>query len=220
MISLFIAEDQEVTRRGLCAVLGETEHINVVGSCANGTEALEKILALKPRVALIDMTLPGLDGATITSLIKEQLPEMRVIMYSADGSDENVQLALTAGVDAILLKGTSIRLLINAIKAVHAGATWLDPTVAQRALKFAADAYNRQHNWSAPARLPAKTSLSRRESQILSLVAAGQPNSEIAEGLGLSVETVKTHVRHIMEKMAVSSRTEAAIKAIKMGISA
>lgn len=220
MISLFIAEDQEVTRRGLCAVLSETENISLVGSCADGAEALEKILTLKPRVALIDMTLPGLDGATITSLIKEQVPEMAIIMYSADGSDQTVQLALTVGVDAFVLKGSSIRLLINAIKAVNAGATWLDPSVAQRALKFAADAYNRQQNWTLSQRSPANKNLSRRESEILSMVAAGQPNSEIATGLGLSIETVKTHVRHIMEKMAVGSRTEAAIKAIKMGISA
>ena len=220
MITLFIAEDQEVTRRGLCAVLSEAGNISVIGSCADGNEALEKILALKPRVALIDMTLPGLDGAAITSLIKQQMPDMRIIMYSANGSDENLQLALTAGIDAFVLKGTSIRLLINAIKAVNAGATWLDPNVAQRALKFAAEAYNRQQSWSSAPRSPAKTSLSRRESEILSMVAAGQPNSEIAQGLGLSIETVKTHVRHIIEKMAVSSRTEAAIKAIKMGISA
>jgi DNA-binding NarL/FixJ family response regulator len=169
----------------------------------------------------MDIGLPGLDGITATVQIKSQSPSTHVMILTSHDNDEDVFAAIRAGADAYLLKEVSSANLISAVRAVANGVVWLDPGVAQRVLRAsianapkavnAADAKHSKNDANA-------TPLSQRELDVLTLVVEGNSNQEIADRLILSVETVKTHMRHIMEKLSVSDRTQAAVKAMREGL--
>ncbi|MBC7999644.1 MAG: response regulator transcription factor [Leptolyngbya sp.] len=218
-ISVFIAEDHEITRVGLRLTLEQISGFRVIGEANDGRLAVESVISLKPDVVLMDIGLPTMDGIEATRQVKEQAPDTRVIMLTSHDSDRDVFAALAAGADGYCLKEVSGPQLAMAIRCVADGAAWLDPGVASRVLKACAVGGVNQ----APADVIQKISgsqqtLSQRELDVLKLVVDGLSNQEIADRLVVSVETVKTHMRHIMEKMAVSDRTQAAVKAMREGL--
>jgi DNA-binding NarL/FixJ family response regulator len=221
-IRIFIADDHEITRVGLKLTLQNVSDFRVIGEAEDGREAIRLVKELKPDIVLMDIGLPLLDGIDATEKIKTELSGIKVIMLTSHDSDRDVFAALGAGADGYCLKEVSGSQLISAIRAVYDGAAWLDPGVASRVLRASASNSQSQGTEESAPKIIASTvsafSLSHRELDVLRLVVEGLSNQEIAGRLVLSVETVKTHMRHIMEKMAVSDRTQAAVKAMRQGL--
>jgi DNA-binding NarL/FixJ family response regulator len=219
-ISVLIVEDHEFTRMGLKLSLEALPGLNIIGEAQDGDEGLKKASELKPDVVLMDVEMPVMDGIDATRAIRNALPDTRVIMLTSHKSDQTIFAALTAGANGYCLKNIGAQQLATVIGMVSEGAAWLDPGIANRVLSAYAKNEVPQSNNGRNSHHQDKTSisLSPRETEVLRLVADGLSNQKIAERLGLALETVKTHMRHIMEKLAVSDRTEAAVKAMKQGI--
>ena len=161
-----------------------------------------------------------MDGIEATRQIKECAPDVRVIMLTSHNSDQTIFAALGAGAIGYCLKNITAQQLATVIRMVVEGAAWLDPGIANRVLSAYANPGKQSSSQLKAASRPKSEgpSLSPRETEVLRLVADGFSNQKIAEHLGLGLETVKTHMRHIMEKLTVSDRTEAAVKAMKQGL--
>jgi two-component system, NarL family, response regulator LiaR len=219
-IEIFIAEGYDIARVGLRLTLANVPDFKVVGESEDGTTTVQKVIELKPDVVLIDIAMPRLSGVAATERIKLASPDTRVMILTAHDSDQDLFAAIRAGADAYLIKELASASLISAVRAVATGVVWLDPAVGKRVLK-ASTANAPKAVYSHEPRAPrheVNTPLSQRELDVLTLVVEGNSNQEIADRLVLSVETVKTHMRHIMEKLSVSDRTQAAVKAMREGL--
>lgn len=222
-ISIFIVEDYEITRVGLRLTLGQLPDFKIVGEAEDGQSAVRQVIDLKPQVVLMDIGLPIMDGIDATRKIKYQLPETKVVMLTSHDNDRDIFAALGAGADGYCLKEVGSAQLSSAIRAVSEGVAWLDAGIARRVLKACVNNINNappavNNPASRGKSVYTSSPLSQRELDVLLLVVEGKSNQEIADRLVLSVETVKTHMRHIMEKLAVSDRTQAAVKAMREGI--
>jgi two-component system, NarL family, response regulator LiaR len=221
-IRVVVVEDHEITRMGLKLTLEQHEGISVVGEAQDGREGIDTVLRLKPNVVLMDIGLPFIDGIAATNTLKGQLPQTRIIMLTSHDNDRDIFAALGAGADGYCLKETAMNQLALAIRTVAEGAAWLDPGIASRVLRASVQAgLTAAIASKASDKEEAKTNasrLSQREIEVLTLVVDGLSNQEIAEKLIVSVETVKTHMRRLMEKLSVSDRTQAAVKAMREGI--
>ena len=209
-IRILVVEDHHITRAGLILVLKQCEDFEVIGEAADGLSAIEKALELKPAIVLTDIGLPTMSGIEVATELKSKLPETRVIALTSHDDDQTVFAALGAGADGYCLKDIAQDQLYLAIKSVHAGACWLDPAIAKRVL-------------NASVKSPKKTEstdfgLSARELEVLGLIVDGLSNHQIANQLVISHDTVKTHMRHILEKLVVADRTQAAVKALRQGL--
>lgn len=216
-ITILIAEDHEITRVGLRLTLEQVSDFQVVGEAEDGRSAVAKVLQLQPQVVLMDIGLPIIDGIEATQQIKAQAPGVHVIMLTSHDNDRDIFAALSGGADGYCLKEISSNQLTMAVRTVADGAAWLDPGVANRVLRSCtapAPAVNNADARTGSGNPP----LSQREIDVLRLVVEGMSNQEIAGKLVLSVETIKTHMRHIMEKLAVTDRTQAAVKAMRQGL--
>ena len=189
----------------------------MVGEAEDGKDAVKQVAELKPHVVLMDIGMPFMDGIDATGRIKEAVPATRIIMLTLRDNERDIFAALGAGADGYCLKEVSGTQLAMAIRAVADGVAWLDPGVASRVLRACATVSPTSDDPSVKI-VPAISTLSQRELDVLRLVVEGLSNQEIADKLILSVETVKTHMRHIMEKLAVSDRTQAAVKAMREGL--
>ena len=226
-ISVLIVDDQEIVRVGLKVVLEKQvpgqQNIEVIGVAIDGLDALEKLEALKPDVVVMDIGLPFMDGVETTRQVKGKNENIKVVMLTSHRDDRHIFAALAAGADGYCLKETSGEQLCFAVRSVFDGAAWLDPLIARKLLSASLnnlkslDASSIKEQDSKESKKDIE-SLSSRELDVLRLVTDGLTNQEIAEKLVLSVETVKTHMRHIMEKLRVSDRTQAAVKAMREGL--
>lgn len=212
-ITVFIAEDQEIARIGLQTLLSRFPQISVVGTAANGQDACRQCLTLKPDVVIMDLSMPVMNGIDATQLIRTELPSSRVLIITTHDSEEDVFAALGAGADGYCLKTALKEQVLTAIQTVADGGAWLDPGIADRVLRSLKRPAPNPNATSEPI-----TTLSAREREVLSLIVDGFSNPEIAGKLFVSTDTVKTHIRHIMEKLHVSDRTQAAVKAVRNGI--
>lgn len=213
-ITVFIAEDHELTQLGLKFVLEREPGIVVVGEEADGLKTVSRVLDLQPEVVLMDIGLPSLDGIEATKQIKASGKDIRIIVLTSYDNDVNVFASFSAGADAYCLKNILKDDLLCAIRSVVAGAGWLDPNIAKRVLQV-----NMERTTPKLAYIEESLfSLTPRELDVLKAVVQGLTNKEISSKLNVSVETVKTHLRHIMEKLAVSDRTQAAVKAMREGL--
>ncbi|HEY9869850.1 MAG TPA: response regulator transcription factor [Candidatus Obscuribacterales bacterium] len=210
-ITILVAEDSQVTLAALKHLLAQCHGFRMVGHAPDGPSAVRMARELNPDVVIMDIGLPQMSGIEATRRIKSELPETKVVMLTVHESDASVFDALRAGAHGYCLKTVNAQQLSTAIKTVYDGAAWLDPKIARRVLEAATNpAAAADEGRDVP-----KVSLSSRELEVLRLVVEGLTNQEIASKLILSVETVKSHVRHIMDKMAVSDRTQAAVKAVR-----
>lgn len=215
-ISTYVVEDHEITRMGLRFTLEEAPDIRLVGEAADGRTAVRQILELKPRVVLMDIGLPGLDGIAATKAIKSQLEATIVLMLTSHDSDQDLFASLAAGADGYCLKDSSTAQLLTAIRAAATGVAWFDPGVATRlrtALACLTSPGKSGRECQAGHSL-----LSPREIEVLSLVMEGRSNHEVAEKLCLSMETIKSHMRNLMEKLGANDRTQAAVQALRLGL--
>lgn len=210
-IAIMLVEDHLITRMGLRFALEQVNDFKVVAEAADGDSAVTIALQVKPNVILMDIGLPGLSGIDAAQKIKADDATIGIIMLTSHSLDEDVLAALAANCNGYCLKDLAANQLVNAIRTVHNGGIWLDPSIAKRVIK----AFIEQK----PAPIPANSStLTERELEVLTLVVEGLSNQEIAEKLVLSTETIKTHMRHLMEKLSVSDRTQAAVKALRTGL--
>lgn len=210
-IRVMIVEDQELVRVGLKTVLGKAEGIDVVATARDGKEAIALCKEYSPSVVVMDIGLPFLNGIDCSVIIKGEMPDTKIVMLTSRDDEEHVFAALGAGVEGYCLKESSGHLLTSAIYSIFEGAAWLDPGIARMVLDAT------QEGRARPSSELTKL-LTRRELDVLKKVVDGKTNQEIADGLFISIETVKTHMRHIMEKLRVTDRTQAAVKAMKEGL--
>ncbi len=198
---ILIVDDHPVLREGLISILGEEPDLVVVGEAGTGEEAVRKFRELRPDITLMDLRLPGLSGVEATERILREFPEARILVFSSYSGDEEIHRCLRAGVRAYLLKDMLRKELVDAIRTVLAGGCYLPGAVQQRLRERAA-----------------YKELTSREREILGLIVKGLRNREIAEVLGTSEGTIRIHVSHILAKLGVTDRTEAAVLAIERGI--
>jgi DNA-binding NarL/FixJ family response regulator len=238
MIKVLLVEDHALTRMGLKTALKRTTDIAVIGEATNGEDALTAAEQLKPDVILMDVGMPVMDGIQAAAKILEKDPIAKVIMLTEHDNDSDILASLAAGASGYCLKDVEPERLYTAIRAVNAGDAWLDASIAGRVLRFFStpqaqpQTAPRQPD-NTPALQPIKATasagstefdrplpepLSPREIEVLKLIVDGLSNQEIANRLIISLATAKTHVRNILNKMAVDDRTQAAVHAMRRGL--
>ena len=208
---LVIADDHELARAGLRAILTGLRSLKLVGEAVNGREAVELCRHLQPNLALLDVRMPGQDGLAACRIIKQECPATSVILVTMHENPEYLLEALKAGAAGYVLKDMSQRELLTAVQGVLRGDSMLNKEMVIRLLE-------RLGSKTPPQEEVAQYQLSRREREVLQLLTQGQTNREIAQKLILSVSTVKIHVEHILAKLRVSDRTQAAVRAIELGL--
>ncbi len=207
-ISILIADDHPVVRQGIMNFLEAHGELEVKGAVSNGEEAIRAVEELQPDIVLMDLVMPGMDGIEAIRYIKSLKINTRIIVMTSFAQDNKVFPAIKAGAEGYLLKDISPADLISAIKTVYTGRPVLHPDIAQKLmLSFS----NRGEGITAEKLTP-------RETEVLDLIAYGLSNEEIANKLFISDKTVKTHVSHILHKLNVAHRTQAALYAINRNV--
>ena len=207
MITVLLVDDQHLIRQGLKTLLELEPDLEVVGEAANGKEAVEFVETLQPNVILMDIRMPLMDGVAATREIKEKFPQIKILVLTTFDDDEYIKAALQNGAMCYLLKDTPSEELAVAIRAVHRGYTQLGPGIVKKLLtQFPANTSTQSS--SAP---PTLTELTKREKEVLRLIATGANNREIAQQLYISEGTVKNHVTNILNRLELRDRTQAAI---------
>lgn len=206
-----IVDDHELARAGLRSMLTGAPGLEVVGEAANGHEALALCRELRPNLALIDVRMPGLNGLNTTSALKREHPAIAVIIVTMYDNAEYLLEALKAGASGYILKDASRRELLTAVRRVLHGDSILDSELAPQL-------FQRLASESLPQVPQHYEQLTSRERQVLQLLAQGQTNRQIADSLIVSAGTVKVHVEHIIAKLGVSDRTQAAVRAVELGL--
>jgi DNA-binding NarL/FixJ family response regulator len=209
-IRVMIVDDHAVVREGLRTFLQLQDGIEVVGEASDGRAAIETAPGLEPDVILMDLVMPRLDGVKAMRVLRDRVPDSRVIVLTSFLDDERLMPAVQAGAAGYLLKDVEPAELARAVRAAHAGEALIDPTVAARLLRTLSEP-------GATASADGEQ-LTRREREVLGLIAAGRSNKRIARELEIAEKTVKTHVGHVLAKLGVSDRTQAALLAVQRGL--
>lgn len=237
-INVLLVEDHALTRLGLKALLDRTEDLKVIGEAGNGQEAVEKTLSLHPHIILMDVGMPIMDGIEAVKKIKEEKVEVGIIMLTSHDNERDIFASLAAGAGGYCLKDVAPERLYTAIRSVHAGDAWLDAAIAGQVLKQYSPSFipstqtqskdqteqaNQEANAASTAAKEEKYSslidpLSPRELEVLALIVEGLSNQEVSDRLFISLATTKTHVRNILNKLAVNDRTQAAVQAMRRGL--
>jgi DNA-binding NarL/FixJ family response regulator len=214
-IRVLLVDDQELFREGLETLLSVHKDIEVVGQACNGREAIEVAARVRPDLVLMDVRMPVLDGVRATRLLVETLPKCKVIVLTTFDDDEYIFDALRAGAAGYLLKDVPSARLVEAIRATARGESILEPSVAAKVIAE----FTRVSSLVPAAQMEQLVEpLSERELEILALIARGDSNKEIGEQLFITEGTVKNHVTHILGKLGVRDRMQAALKARELGL--
>ncbi len=207
-IDVLVVDDHAVVREGLRTFLELQDGIEVVGEAADGEAAVREAERLRPDVILIDLVMPKLDGVGAMRELRRRLPATRVIVLTSFADDERLLGAIRAGAAGYLLKNAEPQEVVRAVRAASAGQALLDPAVAARVVESIADR----------DAVAGADSLTPRELEVLALIARGRSNKRIAQELGIAEKTVKTHVGHVLAKLGVTDRTQAAVIAVRTGL--
>jgi DNA-binding NarL/FixJ family response regulator len=214
-LRILVADDHGLVRRGARAVLHSRAGWKVVGEAANGREAVEKAIKLKPDVAVVDLSMPELDGVEVARQIREAVPDTKILVLTMHESDQMVRSALDAGARGYLLKSDLTECLVKAVKAVSEGKRFLTSKVSEIVVEgfLNTRSQHRQEGRAGPRITP-------REIEIIRLLAEGKSNKEIAARLGIAVRTVETHRAKIMLKLGLNSKSRLVQYAIRNGLTA
>ena len=205
MIRILVIDDHPVVREGLVASLQDDSEFDVVGAAGSIEEALPIVTSTRPEVILLDLELPGTDGIAAIPLLAAAEAGARILILTAYDTDERVLGALRGGAKGYLLKGAPLSEIARAIRAVHAGETYLEPRIASKVVAEL-----------GPGRRSG--ALSRREREVLRLIAAGHSNKQIAQALGITERTVKFHVTSVLNKLGAENRAQAVALAGQRGL--
>lgn len=200
-IRVFSVDDHPLLREGIAAIVNSQPDMELVSQASTGREAIQQFRQHRPDVTLMDLRLPDLSGVDATIAIRSEFPDARILMLTTFEGDVEIQRALEAGARGYVLKSTPPRELVEAIRQVHAGKKRISAEVAAHLAEHVGE-----------------EALTERELEVLAQVAGGNRNREIGERLFISEETVKVHVKHIMEKLGATDRTQAVAIAIRRGI--
>jgi DNA-binding NarL/FixJ family response regulator len=234
-IRVVLIEDHDVVRIGLKMTLQNDAEIQVVGEASNGLEGLKILKTLQPDVAIVDIGLPGMDGIELTKKFRqfqteqESAGKTQILMLTMQGNEESVLAAFNAGADSYCMKSMDMERLAEAVKSTYSGSSWIDPAIASIVLHQLRQGLPEM---KTDGRKTVEISavepeyeqvlqnypLTEREQDVLELIVIGCTNVEIAERLYITVGTVKTHVRNILEKLCADDRTEAAVRALRAGL--
>jgi DNA-binding NarL/FixJ family response regulator len=212
-INVLVVDDHSILREGLCEILKKEEGITVIGSCSNGQEAVDLVKNTKPDVILMDIEMPVMDGVTAARAIKQDFPDIEIIMLSMYDDDKNVFESIKAGATGYILKNVPREELIKCVRVASTGESLIDSSVARKLIdKFV---YMSKESGKEEEE---KCIVSKRELEVLKLVANGNSNIEISKKLFISDKTVKAHMRAIFKKLKVADRAQAVGEAMKMGL--
>ena len=211
MTTVMIADDQELVRQGLRLILGAEPDLEIVGEAHNGAVAVEQAHELRPDLVLMDIKMPELDGIEATRRIVGALPGTRVVMLTTFDRSQLVYDALLAGASGFLLKDMPSEQLVGGVRAAARGEELLAPSITRRLI----EEFTRAGRQAAP---PGYDQLTERELEVLTLVARGRSNAEIAQELYVGLQTVKTHVGRVLAKLGVRDRVQAVVLAYECGL--
>lgn len=237
-IRVALIEDHDLTRVGIRTALQQREEIAVVGEAANGTEGLKLLQTTQPDIAIVDIGLPDIDGIELTKQLKEteteNSPVPKVLILTLQDNEEAVMAAFAAGADSYCMKDISFDRLLEALQVTQEGNSWIDPAIAKIVLS---QTRHTPEPTSNTTQVPASSKtvaiqatepeytnmleaypLTERELEVLQLIVEGFSNAQIAEKLYITVGTVKTHVRNILNKLCADDRTQAAVRALRSGL--
>lgn len=214
-LRILVVDDHALVRRGARDVLNSQRGWRVVGEAADGLEAVEKAVALKPDVAIVDVSVPSIDGIEVTRRIRKAAPDVKVLVLTMDESDQMVRRALDAGARGYVLKSDLTDCLPKAVRAIVEGKRFLTPKVSEIVLEVFLNTKGRREKASR-----AGAPLGPREIQIVRLLGDGKTNKEIAEMLQIAVRTVETHRSNIMHKLGLHSVVELVHYGLRHGIAA
>ena len=209
IIRILIVDDHAVVRKGIRALLATEPTLEVVDEAEDGLEAVGKYEELKPDVLLLDLLMPKMSGIEVIRELKEKYSNVKILVLTSFAADEQVFPAIKAGALGYLLKDTQPEDLINAIRQVYQGESFLSPTIARKVL---------QEVFQPGEKPLSPDPLTRREIEVLQVLAKGKSNRDIGEILSITEATVRTHVSNILAKLHLASRTEAALYALKEGV--
>ena len=214
-IRLIIADDHPVVRTGLQGMLAGQPDFEVVGEATTGAEAVEMVAQLQPKVILMDLQMPEMDGVTATAEIKTQHPEIHVLILTTYDADADILRAVEAGATGYLLKDVPSEQLAEAVRAAARGEAFIHPSVTRKVVAEFTRLAEREHRRREQ---PLVEPLSVRELEVLLLLAEGLSNQEIADRLYIAPGTVKNHVSNILSKLGVRDRTQAVLRAQELGL--
>jgi len=210
-IRILLVDDHEVVRRGLLLLLDAEPDITIVGEAGTAHEAIQQAQVLKPDIVLLDVRMPGMSGIQASRSIKHVSPQTRVLIVSGVDNAEEIVAALESNVDGYVLKDAPPSELVHAIHVIAQGQAYLQPTVAKRLLQ-------RMSAVAAPQRVLVPPQLTQRELEVLQMMATNRSNKEIAAALTLGEETVRSHIKRILQKLDQPNRTQAVLAALRLGL--
>jgi NarL family two-component system response regulator LiaR len=210
-IRVLVADDHAIVRKGICALLATEADIEVVGEAVDGQSAIEQVERLRPDVVLMDLVMPGVDGLEATRHITAHQPQTRILVLTSFAGVDKIMPAIKAGALGYLLKDSDPEVLVESIHQVYCGNSSLHPSVARALLEEVC------HPSDAACQGAKEPTLTEREAEVLRLVARGWSNQDIACELMISEATVRAHVSHILAKLDLASRTQAALYALRKG---
>ena len=214
-IKVLLVEDHIMARMGTAIFIQNTEGLELIGQAEDGLQAVQMARELKPDVILMDIGLPKIDGIEASKRIKEMGLDSSILMLTSRDSEDDVYAALQAGADGYIMKGCNLEALNSAIVSVSQKAAWLDPMIARLVLSGV-----QKQSLSSKEKLENinKYGLTKKELEVLALISEGQSNKEIAEKLVITMSTTKAHVHNILQKLYVTDRTKATVKARDEGL--
>ena len=218
MINTLLVEDHELYRMGLSMLLDKAEGITLVAESADGLDGIKKAREFSPDVILMDIGLPNIDGIEATQRIKDFNPDVKILIFTSRDSENDVFEAFKAGADGYIMKGATPEQTISAIKSVYEGVGWIDPSIAKMVFSNLQKPSINVVTEPEPKKSGNSYGLTERELDVLELMVEGLSNPQIADKLVITKATAKAHVHSILQKLCVTSRTQATVTAMKEGL--
>ena len=218
MINVLLVEDHELYRMGLSMLLEKADGITLCAEAADGADGIKKARELNPDVILMDIGLPNIDGIEATGRIKDFNPDVKILIFTSRDSDNDVFEAFKAGADGYIMKGATPEQTISAIKSVYEGIGWIDPAIARLVFSNLQRPEKQIISTTEIKKSTNSYGLTERELDVLELMVDGLSNPQIADKLVITRATAKAHVHSILQKLCVSSRTQATVTAMKEGL--
>lgn len=218
MINVLLVEDHELYRMGLAMLLSKAEGITLCAEAADGLEGIKSARENNPDVILMDIGLPNIDGIEATQRIKDFNPDVKILIFTSRDSENDVFEAFKAGADGYIMKGATPEQTISAIKAVNEGIGWIDPNIAKMVFSNLQRPQVQIVSTPEIKKAPNSYGLTERELDVLELMVEGLSNPQIADKLVITRATAKAHVHSILQKLCVTSRTQATVTAMKEGL--